>query len=90
MTLHWQDRTIIISLNLTKFLIHYVFDKAFLAEKALTLRVKFNHSTVSLLILELLEFFLLKDVSALQSYVQSLVLQSCERHAVFQFKFAIV
>ena len=45
---------------------------------------------LSLLIPELLEFFLLKDVSALQSCVQSLVLQSCERHAVFQFKFAIV
>ena len=39
LTLHWQDLTIIISLNLTKVLIPYVFDKAFLAEKALTLRV---------------------------------------------------
>ena len=34
-TLHWQDLTIIISLNLTKFLIPYVFDKAVLAGKAL-------------------------------------------------------
>ena len=43
LTVHLQDLTIIIiiSLNLTnsKFLIPYVFDKAFLAEKPLTLRV---------------------------------------------------
>ena len=31
-----------------------------------------------------------KDVSAWQPSVHSLVLQSCEKHAVFQFKFAIV
>lgn len=35
LTLHWQDLTIIISLNLTTFLIPYVFDKAVLAGKAL-------------------------------------------------------
>ena len=39
LTLHWRDITIIISLNLTKFLIPFVFDKAFLAENALSLRV---------------------------------------------------